>query len=127
MFLLESNNSEQALGIVLKLYFSVVKILKLKFRKFWGQIPTFVKVIEEKLVGWSFYPSAILNRVKITPFYLRWFGDKTNKCLWSFPQIEFLGNQWEISQAYHWYLWFRHIHIDTSHLVEKVIKTESLY
>ena len=42
------NNS--ALGMVLKLYTSVEKELKLKVKKFWGLIPTFIEVIGEKLV-----------------------------------------------------------------------------
>ena len=39
----------------LKINTNVTKGLKLKFRKFWGLIPTFVEVIGEKLVGWPFY------------------------------------------------------------------------
>ena len=39
------------LGKNLKFYTSVVKGLKLKARKFWGLIPTFVEVTGEKLVG----------------------------------------------------------------------------
>ena len=37
--------------MVLKFYISVTKGLKLKFRKFWGLISTFVEVAEEKIVG----------------------------------------------------------------------------
>ena len=38
-------------GMVLKFYTSVVEGLKLKFRKFWGLILTFVEVTWKKLVG----------------------------------------------------------------------------
>ena len=52
----------------MKFYASVAKGLKLKVRKFWGLIPTFVEVTGEKLV-WRggrgpFWPPPILNRVK---------------------------------------------------------------
>ena len=42
------NYLELALGMVLKFYTSVVKRLKLKYRKFWGVIPMFVEVTGEK-------------------------------------------------------------------------------
>ena len=42
---------ELALVIALKFYASVAKRLKLKVRKCWGLIPTFVEVAWEKLVG----------------------------------------------------------------------------
>ena len=45
------------LGKNLKFYTSVVKGLKLKARKFWGLIPTFVEVTGEKLVGGLFAPA----------------------------------------------------------------------
>ena len=45
------NNLGLALGTKLKSYTSVAKGLKLKVRKFWGLIPTFVEVTGEKLVG----------------------------------------------------------------------------
>ena len=47
------NNLGLTLGINLKFYISVAKVLKLKVRKFWGLFPAFVVV--EKVV---------LNRVK---------------------------------------------------------------
>ena len=72
------NNLGLALGMALKFYTSVAKGLKLKVRKFWGLIPTFVEVTREKLVGGSFcfaqiflplHPSPhthpILNRVTV--------------------------------------------------------------
>ena len=72
------NNLGLTLGTNLKFYTSVAKGLKLKVRKFWGLIPTFVEVTREKLVGGSFcfaqiflppHPSPhahpILNRVTV--------------------------------------------------------------
>ena len=59
-----------ALGTNLKFYPSLSKGLKLKVRKFWGLIPTFVEVIRKELVaGWEgggglFGPLPILNRLK---------------------------------------------------------------
>ena len=44
----------------------MAKELKLKVKKFWGLIPTFVEVTEEKLVGMAFLPSPlILNGVNL--------------------------------------------------------------
>ena len=51
------NNLGLAIGKNLKLYASVPKGLKLKVRKFWELIPTFVEVTGEKLVGGPFWPS----------------------------------------------------------------------
>ena len=45
------NNLGLALGLTLTFYTSLSKGLKLKVRKFWGLIPTFVEVTGEKLVG----------------------------------------------------------------------------
>ena len=42
--------------MALKFYTSVAKESKLKVRKFFGLIPTFVEVTGEKLVGGVFYP-----------------------------------------------------------------------
>ena len=53
--------------MTLKFYTGVTKGLKLKFRKFWRLISTFVEVTGEKLEGGAFL-SPILNRVK---FYSR--------------------------------------------------------
>ena len=50
------NNLGLALGTNMKFYTSVSKGLKLKFRKFWRLIPTFVQVTGEKLVGEVFLP-----------------------------------------------------------------------
>ena len=45
-----------------KFYISVAERLKLKVRKFWWLIPTFVDVTGEELVGLDFLPP-VLNRV----------------------------------------------------------------
>ena len=47
----EFNNLGLALGMNLKFYINVAKGLKLKVRKFYGSVPTFVEVTGEKLVG----------------------------------------------------------------------------
>ena len=43
-----------ARGMILKLYTSVGKGLKLKVKKIWGLSTTFVEITEEKLVGGPF-------------------------------------------------------------------------
>ena len=57
-----------ALGTNLKFYASLAKMLKLKVRKFWVLISTFVEVTGEKLVGGGgrggLLAPLILNRVK---------------------------------------------------------------
>ena len=50
------HNLGLALTIALKFYTSVTIGSKLKVRKFWGLYPTFVEVIEKKLVGGLFDP-----------------------------------------------------------------------
>ena len=45
------NNLGLALGTNVKFYTSVAKGLKLKVRRFWGLILTFVEVTGEKLIG----------------------------------------------------------------------------
>ena len=50
------NNLGLALGANLNFCTSVTKGLRLKIRKFWGIIPTFAEVTEEKLVGEAFCP-----------------------------------------------------------------------
>ena len=45
-----------ALGMNLTFYTSVAKGLKLKVRRFWGLVRTFVEVTEEKLVAGAFLP-----------------------------------------------------------------------
>ena len=57
-----------ALDTNLKFYTSLSKEFKLKVRKVWGLIPTFIEVTGEKLVGGGLFarplPPPILNRVK---------------------------------------------------------------
>ena len=50
------NNLGLALDMALKFYTSLVKGLKLKFRKFWGLLLTFVEVTKEKLIERPFRP-----------------------------------------------------------------------
>ena len=50
------NNLALALGTNLKFDTSQSKGLKLKVRKFWSLVPTFVEVAGEKLVGGLFAP-----------------------------------------------------------------------
>ena len=47
--------------MVLNIYSSVEKGLKLNFRKTWGLIPTFEKVTVEKLVECISYPLPLLS------------------------------------------------------------------
>ena len=51
------NDLGLALGTNLKVYTSVPKVLKLNVRKFWELVPTFVEVIEEKLLFCHLPPS----------------------------------------------------------------------
>ena len=66
------NNLGLALGTNFKFYNSVAKGLKIKVKKVWGLIPTFVEVTGEKLVGGGglFGPPPILNRAKEDFFQL---------------------------------------------------------
>ena len=50
------NNLRLELGMNLKFYTSVAKVLKLKAKNFWGLIPMFVEVTGQKLVGDLFAP-----------------------------------------------------------------------
>ena len=63
------NNLGLALSISLKFYSSVAKELKLKVRKFWELIPTFIEVTGEKLVGGEAFcpPSWIGLKNKLWP------------------------------------------------------------
>ena len=51
------NNLGLVRGTNLKLYTSVKKRLKLKFKMFWGLIPTFVEATWEKQLGQTFLPA----------------------------------------------------------------------
>ena len=69
--------------MVLKFYTSVVNRLKLKFRKFWGVIRTFVEVTGEKRkTGREPFcppsPPQIVNRVKVKSFSSYHFNTKKN-------------------------------------------------
>ena len=70
-----------ALDTNLKFYTIVAKGLKLKVKKFWGLIPTFVEVTGEKLVGMAFLPSPIpiLNGVNLKLEQLQKTKQKTLK------------------------------------------------
>ena len=75
--LFKFNNFGLALGMNLKFYISVVKGSKLKVRKFYGLIPTFVEVTGEKVVRGPFWPPSILNRDKV---YLIYGGNRPESC-----------------------------------------------
>ena len=84
------NNLGLAIGKNLKFYTSVENGLKLKVRKFWGLIPTFVEVTAEKLVGGDLFALPILNRVKVirdVNYY-----SKNTKAYWALLKI-FLNNR----------------------------------
>ena len=57
------NNLGLALGMTLKFYTSVSKELKLKVRKFWWLIPTFVEVTGKKMVKDPFW---VKNELKFS-------------------------------------------------------------
>ena len=56
-----------ALDVALKFWNSEAKALKLKVRKFWGIIPTYVEITGKKLVGGLFAPSPFVYRAKNNP------------------------------------------------------------
>ena len=56
-----------ALGTNWKFYTSVTKGSKLKFRKFWGLVPTFAEVTGEKLVVEGLPDPSTLIRIKANP------------------------------------------------------------
>ena len=66
-----------ALGTNLKFYTSVAKRLKLKVRKFWWIIPTFVEITGEKLVGELFAPPP--------PFWIELKQNKISKMMQPTP------------------------------------------
>ena len=59
------NNLELGLGKNLKFPSRVAKRLKLKLRRFWGLIPTFVEVTRGKTGRGDFLDTPILNRVNV--------------------------------------------------------------
>ena len=58
------NNLGLALAMTLKFCSSVVKELKVKFKRFWGIFPTILEVTRKKLVEGSILLPPILNRVE---------------------------------------------------------------
>ena len=79
-----------AIGKNLKFYTSVENGLKLKVRKFWWLIPTFVEVTGEKLVGGDLFALPILNRVKVIRDIN--YYSKNTKAYWVLLKI-FLNNR----------------------------------
>ena len=74
------NNLGLALGTNLKFYTSMAKRLKLKVRKFWGLIPIFVEVTEEKLVGffWIRLNSELQKQTGVAKDQYDFFKDHVN-------------------------------------------------
>ena len=82
VFWFKFNNSGLALGMALKFYTNVAKELKLKIKKLWWLIPTFVEVTGEKLAVGVFLtplPPTILKRVKIIDINLGNNDTKTSQ------------------------------------------------
>ena len=98
------NNLGWALGTSLKFYTSATKGLKLKVRKFWGLLPTFVEITGEKLVGGLFAPlppswtglnlcciiisSTYVQRKHIFDNFMISLQDKTENSLWHSSQLK---------------------------------------
>ena len=79
VFILNSIIWDWSLGMALRFYTSVAKVLKPKVRKsqtFWALIPTFVKITGEKLVGGVFLPPpySIRLMIKFQVFYFILFA-----------------------------------------------------
>ena len=72
-------------------YTSVTKWIRLKVRKFWGLIPTFVEVTGEKLIGGPFAP--ILNWVKVSGIFVEfkqaWFCQLNNSLFLDYKFFSF--------------------------------------
>ena len=67
LFWFKFNSLELVLSTNLKFYISPAKVLKLKLRKFWGLIPTYVEVTGEKLVEAFLQPNfEIVTKSHIT-------------------------------------------------------------
>ena len=85
-----------ALIMAFKCYSGVAKRLKLKVRKFWRPVLTFVEVTGEKLVGGDFLVSTpILNRDKYflnlgIPSWLNCFSDFSKKIFFIFNFILYI-------------------------------------
>ena len=103
------NNLRLALGKNLKFSTSMEKGLKLKVRKFWGLIPTFVEVTGKKMVEWLFClpPSWIGLTVLFCncPLFYNWPVLKTLVSVKLFAGLVWLtGNHMIVSGD--WPLWF---------------------
>ena len=53
---LKSGLGSHGVGIAMKFCTRVAKAIKLKVKKFWGLVPSFVEVIGKKLIGGTFLP-----------------------------------------------------------------------
>ena len=96
------NNLRLALGTNLNFYTGVAKGLKLKVRKFWGLISTFVEVRGEKLVRGYFAPPLPRNTPP-TPSWidLRWEPSREqNKFFQETGILLMLGTIWGLHLHY---------------------------
>ena len=64
------NNLGLALGMVLKFYTNMAKVVKISVSKFVGLVLTFVEVTGKKLVVEAFLPSPLLILNKVNVFYV---------------------------------------------------------
>ena len=64
------NNLGLALGMVLKFYTNMTKVVKISVSKFVGLVLTFVEVTGKKLVVEAFLPSPLLILNKVNVFYV---------------------------------------------------------
>ena len=68
----EFNNLGLSIGINLTFYISVAKGLKLKVRKFWGLVPTYVETAGEKLIGEPFLSPCWIGLILIASLHKKW-------------------------------------------------------
>ena len=64
------NNLGLALGMVLKFYTNMAKVVKISVSKFVGLVLTFVEVTGKRLVVEAFLPSPLLILNKVNVFYV---------------------------------------------------------
>ena len=64
------NNLGLALGMVLKFYTSMAKVVRINVSKFVGLILRFVEVTGKKLVVGALFPSPLLVLNKVNVFYV---------------------------------------------------------
>ena len=76
------NSFGMVLGMASKFYNCVGKMLKLKVRKLWGLLPTFVEITGEKQ-EWGVFlpPHSILNRVKRFLYFTNNFSQSSWRIL----------------------------------------------